>query len=316
MKKLLMLFLALSLMFLPVLGYAEDQVRVASLKGPTTMGMSKMMQDDAAHGAYDFKVAGTADEIVPLLVKGELDIALIPCNLASVLYNKTQGAVGASAINTLGVLYILSTNEEVQSISDLVGKTLYSTGKGTTPEYALNAVLRAKGIDPGKDLTIEYKAEATEVASALSAGQTNLAMLPQPYVTAVCAQNPEFKVVLSLTECWEEAMPDSALITGVVLMRKAFLEEQPGKAAAFMQAYRASTDYVNAHPEEVAPWIEKLGIAKAAIAEKAIPQCNIVCIEGTEMQDKISGYLTALYAQEPASVGGSLPGEDFYLTLS
>lgn len=316
MKKFLILMMSLLLMLLPVLGCAEDQVRVASLKGPTTMGMSKMMLDDVANGAYAFKVSGTADEIVPLLVKGELDIALVPCNLASVLYNKTQGAVGVAAINTLGVLYILSTNEEVNSIADLAGKTLYSTGKGTTPEYALNAVLRAQGMDPVNNLTVEYKAEATEVASALSAGQTSLAMLPQPYVTAVCAQNPGLKVVLSLTECWAEAMPDSALITGVVLMRRAFLEEQPEKAAAFMEAYRASTDFVNAHPGEVAPWIEELGIAKAAIAEKAIPFCNIVCIEGTEMQSKISGYLNALFAQEPASVGGSLPGEDFYLNLS
>lgn len=316
MKKILIALLTLALTLSGGLAaYAQEQaqpVRVASLKGPTSMGLVKLMQDDKETGVYSFTVSGTADEIVPLLVKGELDIALVPCNLASVLYNKTEGGVQVAAINTLGVLYIVEVGDAVNSVADLKGTTLYATGKGTTPEYALNAILRGNGLDPQSDLTIEYKAEATEVASALNAGQVSLAMLPQPYVSAVSAQNPQLRIALDLTQCWDQVMPDSALITGVVLMRRDFVQERPEAVSAFMEAYRASTAYTNEHPQEASAWIEELGIAQAAVAEKAIPYCNIVCIEGEEMKGKIAGYLDSLYQQDPTSVGGALPDESFY----
>lgn len=317
MKKLLSVLIALSLVILGAQAVFANEdvqvVRVASLKGPTSMGLVKLMQDDADVGAYDFTVAGSADELVPLIAKGELDIALIPCNLASVLWNKTEGGLSVAAVNTLGVLYVVEAGDTVSSIADLAGKTLYSTGKGTTPEYALSHVLKLNGIDPAKDLSIEYKSEATEVAAALSSGTVSLAMLPQPYVTAVLAQQPELRVALSLTDEWASADPSSQLVTGVVAVRSAFAQENPELLAAFMEKYAASTAYVNENPEEAGVWIEELGIAKAAIAAKAIPACNIVCITGDEMKAAISGYLGALYEADPVSVGGALPGDAFYL---
>lgn len=317
MRKVLAVLIALSLLVLGVsLATAQGEqaapVRVASLKGPTSMGLVKLMKDDEAANTYQFTVAGSADEIVPLIAKGELDIALIPCNLASVLYHKTQGGLQVAAVNTLGVLYVVEQGGSVHSIADLKGKTLYSTGKGTTPEFALNHVLRKNGIDPAKDLTIEYKSEATEVAAALNAGAVTLAMLPQPYVTAAQAQNPDLRVALSLTEEWAKVDTDSELITGVVAVRAAFAQEHPDLLAAFLESYGQSTAYVNAHPEEAGAWIEELGIAKAAVAAKAIPFCNIVCITGEEMEADVTGYLSALYEQEPAAVGGTLPDEAFF----
>ncbi len=318
MKKFLSLLIAASVFILAFqLTFAQgDQapVRIASLKGPTTMGLVKMMEDHADDSSYAFTVAGTADEIVPLLVKGELDIAFVPANLASVLYNKIEGGVQVAAINTLGVLYVVEVGDTVHSPEDLKGKTLYSTGKGTTPEYALNTVLEKNGIDPAKDLTIEFKAESTEVASALGAGQVTLAMLPQPYVTAVQAQNPDLRIALSLTDEWAKALPDSALVTGVVLIRGDFIQNNPESVSSFLNEYRQSVAYTNENPTEASVLIEKAGIAKAPIAQKAIPLCNIVCIEGAEMARKVSGYLSALYQQDAASVGGSLPNEDFYYT--
>ncbi|MBR2572431.1 MAG: ABC transporter substrate-binding protein [Clostridia bacterium] len=294
---------------------AEGAVRVASLKGPTTMGMVRMIKDDEQTGAYEFTVAGAADEVVPLLVKGDVDIALIPANLAAVLYGRTEGKVGVKAINTLGVLYIVEAGDSIHSVGDLKGKTICATGKGTTPEYALRTVLTAAGMDPEKDVTIEYKSEATEAAAALAAGQATVAMLPQPFVTAALAQNEGLRVALSLTEAWDQVMTDgSALVTGVVAVRRDFAQSNPEALEAFMEAYRASTAFVNENPEEASEWIADLGIvAKAGIALKAIPACNIVCIEGEEMQSKLSGYLNALYNQDPASVGGALPLDDFYL---
>ncbi len=321
MKRILSLVMA-ALLALTVCACAGAEtnektlIRVGSLKGPTTMGIVKLMKDAEAGetaNAYEFTMSGTADEIVPLLGKGELDAALVPCNLASVLYNNTQGAVKLAGINTLGVLYIVETGEEIQSIADLKGRTLYSTGKGATPEYALNYVLGMNGIDPAADLTIEFKSEATEVAAALASGAAEVAMLPQPFVTAALAQNENLRVALSLTEEWDKVNAESALVTGVVVVRKAFIEEHPEAVAAFLEEYAASTAYVNENPAEAGEWIAELGIvAKAPLAAKAIPACNIVMITGEEMKAKAGGYLESLYEQNPKAVGGALPDDEFY----
>lgn len=294
----------------------QTTFRIASLKGPTTIGMVKLM-NDAEEGMvkhdYQFEVYGTADEIVPKLVNGELDVALVPCNLASVLYNKTEGAVQVAAINTLGVLYVVESGDTVQSIEDLAGKTVYSTGKGTTPEFALNYVLNQNGIDPGKDVTIEYKSESTEIAAMLETADDTIAVLPQPYVTVVQMQNDKVRVALSLTEEWDKVSTDSSMVTGVVLARKAFIEENPIAFNEFLEEYSASTDYVNANIEEASVWVEKYGIvAKAPIAAKAIPACNITYIDGEEMKTMVSGYLKVLFDANPQSVGGALPDDEFY----
>ena len=303
---------ALLLYSFSLTGFANEPVRVASLKGPTSMGLVQMMNDETIQDNYTFTVSGTPDEIVPLLAKGDLDIALVPCNLASVLYNRTNASVSVAAINNLGVLYVVENGDTVREINDLKGKTVFSTGKGTTPEYAFNTVLLQNSIDPAADLTIDFKSEATEVASALTEGQITLAMLPQPFATAVQAQIPGLRVALSLSDEWEKVLPESALVTGVVLMRNEFIQSRPDAVNAFLENYRVSTQFINDNPAEASVWIEELGISKAPIAEKAIPYCNIVCIEGVEMQSAIEGYLNALYAQDPASVGGTLPNEDFY----
>ena len=294
----------------------QTTFRIASLKGPTTMGMVKLM-NDAEEGAvkhdYQFEIYGTADEIVPKLVNGELDLALVPCNLASVLYNKTEGAVQVAAVNTLGVIYVVESGDTVQSIGDLVGKTVYSTGKGTTPEFALNYVLSQNGIDPEKDVTIEFKSEATEIAAMLETAENAIAVLPQPYVTVVQMQNDKVRVALSLTDEWDKVSTESGMVTGVLLARKAFIDENTAAFNEFLDEYSASTEYVNTNVEEASVWVEKYGIvAKAPIAARAIPACNITYIDGDEMKAKVSGYLKVLFDANPQSVGGALPGDESY----
>lgn len=326
MKRIFAATLALMLLLLgcaPALAEADVEktgvtMRVASLKGPTTMGLVKLMQDAEAGltaNDYTFAMEGTADAISPLLIRGELDAAMVPCNLAAVLINKTEGALSIAAINTLGVLYVLENGDSIQTVEDLRGKTIYSTGMGTTPEYALDYVLTRNGIDPDADVNVEFKSEATEVASAMLNDAASIAVLPQPYVTAVLVQNPEVRVALSLTEEWDKVGDGSAMITGVCVVRNAFAEENPQAVAAFLEEYAASTEYVNANPAEAAEWIAELGIvAKAAMAEKAIPACNIVCITGEEMVTKASGYIDALYAMNPESVGGKPADEAYFYT--
>lgn len=322
MKKLAAVFLVLTLALSSVACAQEGvektgvTMRVSSLKGPTTMGLVKLMQDAEAGltaNDYVFTMEGTADAISPLLIRGELDAAMVPCNLAAVLINRTEGALQIAAVNTLGVLYVLENGDSIQEVSDLVGKTIYSTGKGTTPEYALNYVLAGNGIDPQQDVTIEYKSEATEVASAMLNDAAAIAVLPQPYVTAVLAQNEGTRVALSLTEEWDKIGNGSAMITGVCLVRKDFAQENPQAMRAFLDEYAASTAFVNENPAEAAQWIAQLGIvAQAALAEKAIPACNIVCITGEEMVEKVCGYIDALYEQDPESVGGKAADASYF----
>ncbi len=308
----LALVMALGLMGVAAAEGEKTAVRVGSLKGPTTMGLVKLMQDDkngTSLNDYEFTMAGAADEISGKLGKGDLDMALIPANLASVLYNKTEGKIQMTAINTLGVLYVVEAGDSIQSIADLKGKTVLSTGKGTTPEYGLNFVLSKNGLDPAKDLTIEFKSEATELAAALADGSASIAVLPQPFVTTAMAKNDKLRVALSLTDEWSKAAEDSAMITGVAVVNAEFARQNPEAVKNFLSEYQASTEYVNANPKEASAWIEEAGIAPAAVAEKAIPACNIVCITGEEMQKKAQGYLNALYEQNPKAVGGKLPDE-------
>ncbi len=291
-------------------------VNIAALKGPTAIGMVKLM-DDAATGIttndYKFSIEGTADAITAGMVKGDYDIAAVPCNMASVLYNKTEGGVRLAGINTLGVLYIVETGDTIKSVKDLKGKTIYATGLGTTPQYTLNYILNANGIDPNKDVTIEYKTEATEVASILERSKDAVAMLPQPYVTTVLMKNNKLRIALDIAKEWEAVSKDgSSVVTGVVIVKKDFLEKNKEAFDAFMKEYTASAAYVNEKIEASAALVEKYNIFKAEPMKKAIPLCNITLLQGDEMKQKVNGYLTALFQQDPKAVGGKLPEDEFY----
>ena len=299
---------------------AEERatVRVGGLKGPTAMGMVKLMEEDAAGTTandYEFTLAGSADEINPLLIKGELDIAAVPTNVASVLYNKTEGQVEILALNTLGVLYVVENGNTIQSVENLRGKTIYSTGKGATPEYALNYILGENGLTAGTDVTVEYKSEHSELASLLAAGQADLAVLPQPFVTSVLAKNPDVRIALNLTEEWDKVTEDGSKLTmGALVVRKDFAESNPEAVRNFLKEYQASTQYVTdeANLDDAAALIEQYGIISAAVAKQALPYCNIVCITGEEMRTAAEGFLSILAKANPQSVGGTLPVEDFY----
>ena len=295
-------------------------IRIAGLKGPTTMGLVNLIaQAEAGQTAQDyaFTMYGAADELVPLLVKGELDAAAIPANLAATLYQKTGGALEVACINTLGVLYVVELGNNIQSEEDLKGATIVTTGKGTTPEYVLRYVLSQNGIDPDKDVTIEYLSEATEVAARLTTPTTDsstiVAMLPQPFVTSVVAQSEGgVRVALDMNEEWQK-VAGSRLVTGVTVVRKEFAEANPDVMAQLMTDYAASVESVTADLSGTAALCEQYGVvAKAALAEKALPSCNIVFETGDEMKTDLTAYLQVLYEADPASVGGALPGEDFY----
>ena len=294
-----------------------ESYSVAALKGPTAMGLVKLMHDAEQEDAsfvndYTFTLAASADEVAPLLIKGELDMACVPANLAATLYQKTEGEIVTLGINTLGVLYIVENGNAVRSMADLAGKTIVASGKGSTPEYALNYLLEQNGVKPMDDVIVDWKSEHSECVSALATGAATIAMLPQPFVTVAQSKIPDLRVALDLTQEWDALNNGSALLTGVVVARREVVEANPGAVDAFLSDYAASVEWVNANTADAAALIGDYGIVDAAVAEQALPYCNIVCITGAEMKDKLSGYLQVLCDADSASVGGAMPGDDFY----
>ena len=307
-KKTMAFLCVLALVLGAALAEGAD-LRVVALKGPTAMGLVKLMSEDER---ARFDIVAAVDEVAPLLVKGEADVACVPANLASVLYNNTDGAVQVVAINTLGVLYIVEKGEGVQSVADLAGRTIYASGKGATPEYALDYILKENGIDPAADVDIEWKSEHAECLAALTASDAGVAMLPQPFVTTALMKSDGLRVALDLTAEWDRLGVDSSLITGVAVARRAFAEEHPDTLNAFLDGYAASVEWVNANTEAAAKLVGEYDIVPEQVAVQALPACNITFIAGDEMKEKLSGYLAVLLEAEPKAVGGKLPGEDFY----
>lgn len=290
---------------------APEVLKVVALKGPTAMGLTKLMTDNETEKyGYDFQIVAAPDEVTTMVANGSVDIACIPANLGSALYNKTEGKVQAMAINTLGVLYICENGDTVKSISDLKGKTIYSSGKGATPEYSLNFILEKSGL--ANDVTVEWKSEHTECVQALLTNPNSVALLPQPFVTTAQMKNEGIRVALDLNKEWDNLGVSSSLLTGIVIVRKEIAQQYPEAINQFLDLYKSSVEYVNTNVDEAAALVGKYDIVPEAVAKKAIPACNIVCITGGEMKTKLSGYLQVLFESNPKAVGGKLPADDFY----
>lgn len=292
-------------------------LRIGSLKGPTSMGLVELMDQAAkgeAKGSYEFTMVTAADELLGKIVSGDLDVALVPSNMASIIFNKTNHGVNVLNINTLGVLYVVSSDDSIKSIADLKGKTIYLTGKGTTPDYALQYLLKANGMTTD-DVTLEYKSEPTEVAALLKEKPDAIGLLPQPFVTVAMAQNDTLKMVLDLTKEWDAVSGEDggSLVTGVTICRGELFEEHADAIQTFMEEQKASAAFANENVAETAKLVAAAGIIeKAPVAEKAIPYCSITYIDGTDMKNRLYGYLSALYEMDPATVGGELPTKDFF----
>ena len=278
--------------------------------------MDQADQGEITEETYDFQIVASPDEVSPAIAQGTADIAAVPANLASVLYQKTNGGVQVLTINTLGVLYLVENGDQVQSVSDLKGKTIYASGKGATPEYALNYILKENGLTPGEDVQIEWKSEHTECVAALAEHEDAAALLPQPFVTTAQSKNDSLRVALDLTEEWDKIQKDnggnSSLVTGVTVVRTEFAQEHPEIVEDFMERYQESVSYVNEYTEEAAKLIGDYDIVPEEIAKKALSECNIVYIDGAEMKEKLSGYLEVLEQENPQAVGGALPTDEFY----
>ena len=293
------------------------EINLYVLSGPTGIGaMNLWAAADAGEteNTYHITMPGANDEVVAALSNGEADIAAVATNLAATLYNKTDGGVTVLAVNTLGVLSLLSNGQEVNAVSDLKGKTIYAPGQGANPEYILRYVLTGNGLDPDKDVTLRFVGEGSELLTVWQSDPEAIILAPQPVATSILMQNENAKTLFDMTEEWDKiAGGDSTLMMGCVIVRNEFLQANPGAVELFLQEYAASNEKAQSDVEGTAALCEQYGlIPKAALAQKAIPSCGLTFVTGAEMKTGLSGYLQVMFDANPKSVGGALPGDNFY----
>ena len=284
-----------------------EPVSVAALMGPTGVGLAYMMEEQS--DAYTVELYNAPDQITGKFISGEVAIAAVPINLASVLYNKTEGDVAVIAVNTLGVLYILDSTGDIANISDLAGKTLYATGQSSTPEYVLSYLLNAYGLSDS--VTVEYVADHTTLATMLADGSALYGMLPEPHVSAALAKNEGLKVALDVNALYRETT-GLDLVQGCYIVRQSYWKEHQAAVDGFLKDCAASAERVNTDTEAAAIVVKNGILGSEAVAKVAIPQCNVVCITGTDMKTIVADTLSVLFAANPASVGGAVPNADFY----
>lgn len=319
MKKGFILLLAIAMM-LTFAGCGEKTseekpvLNIATLKGPTGMGMVQLMEnDEQGIGTidYEFTIMGAPDQIIGDVVQGNVDIAAVPTNLGSILNVKTQQNISLLAVNTLGVLYIVENGSTIESLEDLKGKTILASGKGASPEYILNYILEKNELID--EVVVEYVAEHSEVATKLAAGEVEIALLPQPFVTIATLGHETNQIAIDLTAEWEKVTDGQILPMGAIIVNKKYADENPKVIEEFMTAYEASVKFVNDEPEQAGVLVEKYGIlAKAALATKAIPHSNITLISASEAKESVHKFLEILHEFDPKTVGGQLPGDAFY----
>lgn len=314
MKKILALFLA-AVMLIGMAACSKNEktgvtVNIGVLKGPTGMGAAWLMDQNEqglSANSYNFTIAGAPDVLTGQLISGDMDMAALPTNAISTLYNKTEGKITVLGVNALGVLYVLENGDRINSIADLEGKTILASGQGSTAEYVLNYILEQNGVSA----EIFWASEHSEAATLALSGEYDIVMLPEPFVTTVTTKNGSFRVALDLTREWE-ALGGGELTMGGIAVRTEFLEAHPDAVKAFVKEYANSVAFTNAQPADAAKLIAKYEIAAEEIAKNAIPRCNIVWLHGENYKAKLENFLGVVYEANPAGIGGKMPGDDFY----
>lgn len=285
-------------------------VKIAALNGPTGIGMVQLMEQPEK---YKVEIYQSPDEVVGKVINSEVDLASVPSNMAAVLYQKTEGEIVAISPNTLGVLCLVENGSTVQELTDLKGKTIIASGRGGAPEYILNRLLLNAGLDPATDVTMQWLANHTDVASNLMAKEGTVALLPEPFVSVVLGKSTSIHLAADFNEAWKNSYK-MELPMGVLIARKAFVEEREADLRILMEDYKTSVNFVNTQTEDAAVLISRYGlIADEKTAGEAIPKCNIVISDNTsENQEMLSHFYEILYGMEPKSIGGKIPDEAFY----
>ena len=315
LRKALLIAVLFIAVIIPAFCAPTSEVRLGVLKGPTGIGACRLLslnEQGQSRNRYSVTLLSEATDMVASIAAGQLDIAALPTNAAASLYNKTNGDVRLAALNTAGVLYILENGNSIKSVADLRGKTIYAVGQGSNPEYVLRFILSQNGIDPQKDVELVFL-DSTELTTRAATGMVELCMLPVPAVTTVLMKNKDMRIALDLTQQWDSLNTPGILTMGCIVVRTEYAKTHPIEVMAFLDEYGSSINFTTKNPAEAAELCAKYGIVpSAAIAEKAIPDCNLIFISGKDIRPAIEGYLKVLYDFNPKSIGGKMPGDDFY----
>ena len=321
MKKLVSWLLALAMVFSLAAcggqGREHAEMNVYVIAGPTGVGAVNLWaKSDAGEteNTYHFTMAGSNDEVVAAISRGEADMAAVATNMAAALYQKTQGGVTVLAVNTLGVLSLLTSGEALDSAADLKGRTVYAIGQGANPEYILRYVLGKNGLDPDRDVTLRFAGDAGELMGVWQSEPDAVVMAPQPAATAMLMKYEDSRLCLDMTEEWNRVSGgESTLMMGCVIVRSAFLAEHQGAVDTFLREYAASIEAAQNDTAATAALCEQYGLLpKAALAEQAIPHCGLTFVSGSTMKAQLGGYLQVMFDADAKSVGGKLPDDDFY----
>lgn len=290
----------------------KQNVVIAGLKGPTSIGMIKLIDEKALNDNkynVEYVAESAPDALMAKIIGGEIQISSLPINLASTIYNKTNGEIQIAAVNTIGNLYIIG-NSDIISLDDLKGKTLAISSKGATHDYAMNYILANKKLS--EEVTIKYFPDHASLAQSVIGEDSKVALLPQPFVTQALVNNNKVKILLDLNKEWK-SVTDIELYTGCIVVNKKFAQNNKEFVKNFFSQYKISVDWVNNNPKDAALLVEKNGIMlNATIIEKAIPYSGITFKKAFEDKDNLNKFYKILFDSNPASIGGKLPDEGFY----
>ena len=314
-RKAVLVVVLLFAVIIPAFCAPASEVRFGVLKGPTGIGACQLLslnEEGKTRNKYSVTLLSEATDMIAQIAAGQLDIAAIPTNAAASLYNKTSGAVRLAALNTAGVLYVLENGDSIKSVADLKGKTIYAVGQGSNPEYVLRFILSQNGIDPDKDAELVFM-DSAELTTRAATGEIGVCMLPVPAVTTVLMKNKSMRTALDLSKEWDSLNTSGILTMGCIVVRSDFAKNHPIEVMAFLDEYGSSINFTKQNPSQAAQLCAKFSIVpSAAVAEKAIPDCNLIYICGDNIRPAIEGYLKVLYDFNPKSIGGKMPGDDFY----
>lgn len=314
-RKAVLVAVLLFAVIIPAFCAPASEVRFGVLKGPTGIGACQLLslnEEGKTRNKYSVTLLSEATDMIAQIAAGQLDIAAIPTNAAAALYNKTSGAVRLAALNTAGVLYVLENGDSIKSVADLKGKTIYAVGQGSNPEYVLRFILSQNGIDPDKDAELVFM-DSAELTTRAATGEIGVCMLPVPAVTTVLMKNKSMRTALDLSKEWDSLNTSGILTMGCIVVRSDFAKNHPIEVMAFLDEYGSSINFTKQNPSQAAQLCAKFSIVpSAAVAEKAIPDCNLIYICGDDVRPAIEGYLKVLYDFNPKSIGGKMPGDDFY----
>jgi len=317
---LFMVFISFNLMACGAKNSPDEHVSVsiASLKGPTSIGMIKLIDDsssiDSDNVSVSLEVIPSPDLLVPRLLNEELDIAAVPVNVASKVYNLTKGKYELAVINTLGVLYVLSADKSINSLEDLKGQTIYCGTPGATPDFILKNLMNKNNLKPDEDILIDYSLNNSELAQAVIGGDIEYAILPEPFATMVSMKNKDIKRCINIQEEWNNVEESAEIVMGALVVKKEFRENNTEFLNKFLKEYETSVSWVNDNLVEGGKLLEKHEILPSSkIAELSIPNCNIVYIDAQSKKDEILNFLKILYDFDKKSIGGKLPDENFFM---